>query len=1388
MSQLIVENRIPWTRFWVPWNGRISCDSDGKGFLHDPKSFLKADFALYELPQLLKYNFLVLSGPPGIGKTIELKNIQDHLAQNVVDPETIIAFHCRCIGSDTSLYRETIASPKWEKATKNNQSITLLIDGIDEGLARVPTLLDSLTHWFRDQPTDKIRLILACRVASWDELSGNELQNLWPKQHQGGLFELCPLRRLDAELAARHYGLDHEAFIRAVYNNHLTGLAARPITLRLLLNEFKQIGYFSSSHESLFTTAVRTMCKEIDQRRAKRLTRPPPSPDQIYQTASRIAAILILCGKNTICRLENTEVQQADLMFPEILHGYEISEDQKFKVTEQTIDSALDTPLFSFRGPGKYGFDHQTYAEILTADYLRKATLPQLKKLLCRRLNDVDLIIPQLAETAAWLSISHADFREFLLTTQPEILLRADATSLNIDVKKRAISSLLDRVDKELAFDEETLRRFYPTWSHPDLDSQLHPYISDTKRNVVVRRMAIDIAGSAKIRSLETVLWQALRAEKNESLRRKMAATLEELANDNSEEKLSGLLSGKFGPDPALDLRGSALRALVPKYRTITDILHYLDDPVDHSYIGSYYTAIFYHLPEHLTCDDLPALLKKLASWNACFSHTSVRRNLAERTLLLALRYSADRHIADLLVNMWITKVRSEHPLPSTTQSDFETNKPALADREIRRKFAKLLLDHDEVEGTDIQPWRTHVLDQKDIQWLLGEIIHSPIHRRQVWATTISSFAYSEQIRENPDLLNQRCSEIVELRTSLPDPGKFTITEKLRRLGRARQLRHLRRESSWQKEESPQLTRREALDSAFDHIRKGNADGWYWIAVNAYAEDRSDKLPKSTISHSDITSSPGWHSLTAIEREEARQAARQFLLNKCENRRDPFQITSFGIAGFHAVWLLRHELKVDSELRKSVKNKWLPAIIDRGMITEKDTQELINLANQLDPAFTKERFLSDLLADDSKHNHPESIRKYSQCWDSGYTTAALTVLFEHSIQSATLKGIIGFLAIRDRHSLERSIPKLIEQFKPFTLDTPTRRALLIAILFNLPENNWNLFKDTLSKSQPIRARAAFLESIWDLTYRESNVFGRLKDEQIADLYILLTSLFPPERFSERSSASGTVEPKHQIPDLREGCLSILVNRATESSCTQIERAIARLPKRYAIWVKWHLKEAEKIRLRKSWSEALPAPLSVLKMLQSDARRIIDSEDDLIAAISDSLTRLRENLHRGEFPMVRALWNEPSIRSKSKPTHKEETALSDFLNDWLEKDLGPTSGICVNREVQFSRQGRLDLKIEATSRSSSAKLIVFIEVKCDSNRKIDTSCSSQLVGQYLARGKCSHGIYLIGLFSEKSKFWNSAHEASIVAEKWASDAAGTSYFIRSEILDCRLYKR
>src|ERR1043166_8068054 len=118
MSQYIAGRRIPWKRFWTPWDGKIHCGFDGRGFLDDPEDSWGgcANPNVRSLQELLLKRCVVLSGPPGMGKTVAIEAACETLKKELQPPGEMFAFHCRAISSAEMLRAETVEHRRWKKA------------------------------------------------------------------------------------------------------------------------------------------------------------------------------------------------------------------------------------------------------------------------------------------------------------------------------------------------------------------------------------------------------------------------------------------------------------------------------------------------------------------------------------------------------------------------------------------------------------------------------------------------------------------------------------------------------------------------------------------------------------------------------------------------------------------------------------------------------------------------------------------------------------------------------------------------------------------------------------------------------------------------------------------------------------------------------------------------------------------------------------------------------------------------------------------------------------------------------------------------------------------------------------------------------------------------
>ena len=103
--------------------------------------------------------------------------------------------------------------------------------------------------------------------------------------------------------------------------------------------------------------------------------------------------------------------------------------------------------------------------------YLIDAPLQQIKSLIAHSV-DTNKVIPQLHETAAWLS-QRNDVLLWIISNEPQILLRSDVTKIDDHTKERLVVELLKRFLSEDLMDDRKFRDYYKKLSYPGIAEQL---------------------------------------------------------------------------------------------------------------------------------------------------------------------------------------------------------------------------------------------------------------------------------------------------------------------------------------------------------------------------------------------------------------------------------------------------------------------------------------------------------------------------------------------------------------------------------------------------------------------------------------------------------------------------------------------------------------------------------------------------------------------------------------------------------------------------------------------------------------------------------------------------------------------------------------------------
>jgi hypothetical protein len=215
-----------------------------------------------------------------------------------------------------------------------------------------------------------------------------------------------------------------------------------------------------------------------------------------------VAASLIFSRRSAVSLVDSDDTAfEVDLSISTILNSKAVDSESRGAVL-----ASLNTALFSSRGEDRIGFAHQTFAACLAALKVHSLPLIQLRKLFCGVDGKVEHVVPQLAETAAWLAGTNDEVLEHLLTIDPGILLRSNVARIQGNRKEQIVRAILERSKQLELFDDFGLRRFLSGLKHERLAQQLWEYIQDDALNVIVRWLALEIAEECRLIELNDSL------------------------------------------------------------------------------------------------------------------------------------------------------------------------------------------------------------------------------------------------------------------------------------------------------------------------------------------------------------------------------------------------------------------------------------------------------------------------------------------------------------------------------------------------------------------------------------------------------------------------------------------------------------------------------------------------------------------------------------------------------------------------------------------------------------------------------------------------------------------------------------------------------------------
>ena len=1166
------------------------------------------------------------------------------------------------------------------------------------------------------------------------------------------MYELAPLRRVDVIEAARVSGIDPPTLlIDEVFRQNIVPLAIKPITLQFLLNIRRKQAGVPSTQGELYAKGCRLLCEEPRQgRRPSSGNTNDRSADQRLAVASRIAAITIFCARDVIrTDLDQGEVPIEDIRIGEMVAGDTGRDSGRTTMDQNAIWQALNTGLFSSRGLSRIGWAHQTYAEFLAAKFLVDCGLSP-ERMMSLLVGSDGRVVPQLRETAAWLASMVPAVFQKLVATEPMTLLESDAGGFDLKERSDLTASLLSRFQAGQLLDLGWgLWQRYPKLNHPQLEEQLRPYIQGKDKGVVVRRVAMMIAQTCEIASLEPDLVAvSVDSSEHHELRVSAAFAISQFGSATSKQMLRPLVITADPDDPDDDLKGCGLLCTWPGSITASELFDALTHRKQSNRMGLYDTFLRKDIVEDIAPNDLPLALGWTERELECRDSISPFSRLADEIRAKALGFLQISGVAAALAGStwrWLT-TDGIHP----SRNDKFKRRLAV-ETKLRRRLV-ILLTQIAATAENFTFYLCHgqLISAEDFSWLLDRHgSEDDLGLRMVWIDLIRRTFDQRDNRRTEALVEASKTDralAVEF-TWFLDPDSPEA-----RLARERQSEW---ESSIPKPPTPpplDPPPSQRVLASLQRIESGDVRQFVQLNLDLTLRPDSTRYREEDVLGMSWTKLAGWNDASDDTKRRIVAAAKRYLTEHSPADRTAWVTTdSFPwemLAAYRALFLLldKEPAFLDG-LRSEAWGNWASITLAHPLADEDDGDERHNLLTRSykgAPAFILETLGLLVEKENDRFGNLFVLQRLEPIWDSNLSTYLVGKL------SSNLKlGSFGLLLsglLRHGSAAARELAEGLLANIPASDGDDRERAAVAAraLLRETEDGAWATLWPIIRRD--VRFGLKVFEGVGTLwETNRPNIGRKLTDEQLGDLYLWMVLNVPVVDASEQRAGFAVVGPSQSLAWLRDILLTELKGRGTPSACAALRRAVKEMPQ-YP-WLTWHLMEAEQFARSVSWRPLEPSQLGAL--IATAESRLVQNADQLLEVLIQSLERLEQEM-QGETPAGFFLWDE---QGKDGFHPKNELRISDCLKLHFARDI-VARGIVVNREVEI-RKGtggapgeETDIHVDAVIKGSLdtyGRVSVVVEVKGCWNRELLSAMKTQLADRYLKDNASPYGLYVVGWF-------------------------------------------
>lgn len=827
---------------------------------------------------------LVLVGEPGIGKSTE---VEDEKRRLIVEGHRVAFCDVKEFSSVDEIEEAIFTQP-----LSADDPTTVFLDSIDEGRNAIDNLLAPLQRMLRRRLSGRntlagIRLRITCRSQEWPKPLGDELRGIFGEQSVG-FWHLCPLQRSDVTIAAEFQGLDPESFLNQIAAARAEPLAAKPVTLKLLLRISKTEGRLPSEQAEVYRRGLAALCLDPNEWRlaeGKEAHIGRLGKRERLAIARRIAALSIICQRPFINRYETSDLNDSVTLSLDELCACPAREpvegdDRPFDTRD--VKEVLDCGLFRGAGDGRITWAHLTYGEFLAADYLAKHGLNH---------DQIDNIVkspgearvaPQMREVAAWLSALLPQYGVGLLDENPDVLLRSDVIVTDDASRLQLAANYLQKIERR-EIEYHGANEFLPRLAGDGLANVLRPYLAELDRNEDARLAAIEMAGACRCQEVEADLIAIALDPSQPVWLRTRAVRQIPLVNANFDKRLLRPLLDEADDE----LRGAAIDLLWPGHISTAEILGAVRPPRTKT-LGLYNVFIQERLVRDLPNSDLAVALRWMA--DLIRSHPEPTHDAAEhfdnqrfddlavlcqKLYRRGVREATHDETLCALVSL-ADALAQNHQWRNYPTFDSNDYRVAWNEEGVRRKFAaELLRRRAQSPHLFYEFCELNAVRPNDLDWLLNWLDREANAELRMAVAEICTRTFDIYDLAQYEAISAAADRHVEFAKytailypyiQLDSPLAGFLREEA-----ARQNRPPNRRRAPSAEE----IRKEA-ELCLQSIEQGDASFWWRLA---WCISTDFEQGHSRLYEADMQSWPGWQYLSAEDRAKSIDAAWRYILN-----------------------------------------------------------------------------------------------------------------------------------------------------------------------------------------------------------------------------------------------------------------------------------------------------------------------------------------------------------------------------------------------------------------------------------------------------------------------------------------------------------------------------